>query len=141
MGARAARLLRRAAGAGFAIGLLALSSASMADVVARAPRSCPRGAHPRSSHSGSFCRPTECTDATSCVAYYGPRALDGEVSCAPRVGLCIERSRRPAGGMLGGRREITVEIAHGSCSSDAQCGRARCEIARRCVPRAPSRAR
>lgn len=107
--------------------LIALATASLADVVDPEPERCPDGSRGITSHAGAWCEATDCSD--------DPEVCNEDEACE-EVSLCIETISYQAGGNWGDSAEpptYTSDVAHGTCRTDANCSEGTCQTAMRCV--------
>ena len=103
-----------------------LSSFAWADAI-NIPENpnCPPGSSLHTSHAGTWCQATTCTDDSEC---------SNGLSCIG-VSLCVESSEVPCGGMVPDSGACTVEKdeALGTCESQSDCSSGECETAMRCA--------
>lgn len=104
---------------------LLLPTAALADAVPGPPENCPRGAAGSTSHEGTWCAPTTCTDDSSCW----------EGTCTEDLGLCVTSQQIPCGGRGGWDPNCTVTqtVAHNTCKTDKDCALGTCLVEDRCT--------
>lgn len=111
-------------------GALLIPLVAHADAVPPPPTDCPKGAIGDTSHVGTWCRPTTCTDPDKCRQPFVGSKEKQTFRCE-KVGLCISTSSamHPRGSPV-----IRREIASKTCSSDSDCsGKEKCVTEDRCV--------
>ena len=108
--------------------LLLLVGIARADAVDDPPTDCPNGSEGTTSHSGTWCEPTECSQDADCPTAGKP--------CVPEVGLCVVVTENvPCGGLQPDSAEpctFTRREATGTCATSADCSEGTCEVASRC---------
>ena len=114
--------------------LLLVASLAWADAVDMPPDNCPTGAEGTSSHSGTWCIPTECSSDDEC----------SDTPCSEQeIGLCVETEEDVScGGWMPDTGEpctFTRRTAHGTCTEQSDCAVGTCEFDRRCANSIASR--